>query len=213
MSVKIVTVSCDSVADEALFDACLAAVSAYSRGRILSLKNEDDRRRRLGAAVALDACLRTVGLREADVSIALGEHGKPFLPDNPDVQFSLTHSGDQAVCVLDNHAVGVDIEAVRAVRYEALARRHFTPEENEWLAAQDDKLRAFFRLWTAKESALKARGEGLSGGLSVPVLDGAGLARQFREYDLPGYVLTVCGQGCFPETITVISSCDSVLLR
>lgn len=210
---KIVAVSCDSVAETARFEACLAAVSASARAHVLSARSGDDRRRRLCAVAALDACLQTVGLRESAVSIARGEHGKPFLPEHPTVQFSIAHSGSWAVCALDSRAVGVDLEQVRDVRYAALAKRHFTPEETDWLAAQEDGLLAFFRLWTAKESVLKARGVGLAGGLTVPVLDGGRLSPRFKEYALPGYVLTAYGEGAFPEALTVISSCDSVLLR
>ena len=216
MDVKIVAIPCDSVADAARFEACLAAVSLRSRERILSLKNEDDRRRRLCAAVALDACLQTVGLREARVKIGEGEHGKPFLTEHPDVHFSVSHSGDWAVCALDGEPVGIDVERVRDKCFAALAARYFTSEEHAWLVSQADEKRAFFRLWTAKESVLKARGTGLSGGLSVPVLCGDALSSppwRLKEYALPDHALTVCGRGAFPEEITVISSCDSVLLR
>lgn len=216
MCVKIVAIPCDSVAETARFEACLSAVSDYARSRILSLKDEDDRRRRLCAAAALDACLQTVGLRETDVTVATGEHGKPFLPAYPDVHFSVSHSGNWAVCALDAEAVGIDVERLRAVRYKALAARHFTAEENAWLAAQADERRAFFRLWTAKESVLKAHGTGLSGGLSTPITCGERFAAppwRLKEYALPDHVLTACGRGAFPEEITIISSCDSVLLR
>lgn len=213
---KIIAIPCHSVAEKVRFEACLAAVSAYSRERILALKHEDDRRRRLCAAVALDACLQEVGLREATVTVAVGEHGKPFLPDHPDMHFNLSHSGNWAVCAMDKSPVGIDIEQVRDVRFKALAARHFTPDENAWLAAHADRRQAFFRLWTAKESLLKACGTGLAGGLSVPVVCGETFSSppwNLREYVLPDYALTACGRGELPDDITIISSCDSVLLR
>lgn len=216
----IAAVHIDTVRDAAQFDACLDAVSDDRRARVLSLVKPEDRRRSLCAGLALDACLRTVGLREVSEPIIRDEHGRPQLAAHPVQQFSLSHSGDWAVCALADAPVGIDVERVRSVRADALARRYFTPQEAALLAAMPEAEReiAFFRLWTAKESVLKAQGTGLSGGLTVPVGYGDSLTApapwQLQEYALPGHQLTVCGIGGFPASVMVMfSSYDSVPLR
>ena len=119
--------------------------------------------------------------------------------------------------MLSNSAVGVDIQQHRAVDTEALVQRYFTPEERAWWeSVSDNREEAFFRLWTAKESLLKAEGVGLSGIGRYAVVCGDRLQAppwRFREYAVSGYTLTVCGTEPFPDEMMVISSCDSVLLR
>jgi 4'-phosphopantetheinyl transferase len=78
------------------------------------------------------------------------------------VRFNLSHTrGLVAAAVCVGHDVGVDVERCdRDVGVEELARRYFTPEEVE-LVRGDGGRDAFFRLWTLKEAAVKATGEGL----------------------------------------------------
>lgn len=209
----------DTVRESARFETCLKAVSDERRERVLSLVHEDDRCLSLCAGLALDACLRTVGLRESKEPIIRDAGGKPRFLRHPMWHFSLSHSGEWAVCALGESPLGIDIERRREVRAAALAARYFTP----WEAALVKRLSgverqaAFFRLWTAKESVLKAEGTGLSGGLAVPVGYGETLRApkpwKLREYPLAGHFLTVCGTETFPEKLLVISSFDSVPLH
>ncbi|TNF31586.1 MAG: 4'-phosphopantetheinyl transferase superfamily protein [Deltaproteobacteria bacterium] len=89
------------------------------------------------------------------------------------------------VALATGRDVGVDVEdAARRGRTVELADRFFAPSEVAALralpegAAQRDR---FFRLWTLKESYIKARGQGLAIPLSgfAFALDGAGSAIGF----------------------------------
>ncbi len=217
--VVIAAVHTDTVREPAVFDEFLAAVCADRRTRVLSCTKPEDKRLRLCAGLALDACLKKVGL-SAGAPVVRTAHGQPMLRRHPGWRFSLSHSGEYAVCVLDDAPVGIDIEQLRPVQALPLAKRFFTPDEAALLEAMPEQERqdAFFRLWTAKESVLKAQGLGLSGGLAaVPITYGDTLSApepwQLREYPLPGYAMTVCGVSDFCDAVFVISSCDSALLR
>jgi 4'-phosphopantetheinyl transferase len=92
-------------------------------------------------------------------------HGKPVLPDHPDLWFSLSHSESFAmVAVASGARVGVDLEIERPrPQLERLAARVLSDEEHaEWLEAEP-RLRtdAFLERWTAKEAYLKAIGAGI----------------------------------------------------
>ncbi len=215
----LVAVHTDTVRECAAFGKCLAAVSADRRERVMAAAQPDERCRRLCAGLALDACLHTVGLREAEEPLKRGANGKPWLAAHPTLQFNLSHSGEWAVCVLAHSPVGVDIQQLRNEDTRALAARYFTTAERVWmeLLPTAEQQTAFFRLWAAKESVLKAQGEGLRRLCSVPITGGDVLCPpapwRLREYPMDGYVLTVCGTEPFAETVSVISSADSVLLR
>jgi 4'-phosphopantetheinyl transferase len=107
-----------------------------------------------------------------DLVFDSGPHGKPFLqtPSIP-VQFNLSHSGLRAALVVTrNMRCGIDIEHVRSeISDQAIAARFFCARENEWLQSlpSDQRILGFFRLWSVKESILKADGKGMS----IPLAD------------------------------------------
>jgi phosphopantetheinyl transferase len=93
-------------------------------------------------------------------------HGRPEVAGAGDLSFSLSHSESLAmVAVVAGARVGVDVEIERPrSRLDALAARVLSAEEHaEWLDAEPPaRVRAFLRLWTAKEAYLKAIGAGIT---------------------------------------------------
>ncbi len=116
--------------------------------------------------------------------IARTPAGKPWLPDHPWLRFNLSHSGHSAAIALCRELeVGVDLEQVsgKVAVKRAVAQRFFHPDEQRWLALdEDDYLVRFTRLWSLKETWLKARGTGLSQSLAsfciIPPAGASGLA-------------------------------------
>jgi 4'-phosphopantetheinyl transferase len=94
-------------------------------------------------------------------------YGKPFLEDPPgSIQFNLSHSGGLLVAAICRAwRIGVDIEK-EDPRFDAqqIAERYFCATERNEIARSrpEDRLRAFFRLWTAKEALLKGTSLGLT---------------------------------------------------
>jgi 4'-phosphopantetheinyl transferase len=88
-----------------------------------------------------------------------GEHGKPYLTDNS-MFFNISHSGEYVILAVSEHEVGADIERIRPYK-QSVAARCFTPREREFLKDEGTD-EAFYRVWTAKESIVKACGAGLS---------------------------------------------------
>lgn len=176
-------------------------LSVQRRKKAARFRQKADRKRCLCAGTALDLALQTVGLREKEVQIAYTEQGKPYLVDCPQWHFSLSHSGDWAVCLLSEAPVGVDVEQLRPLRDFSIASRCFTDEAfRQWqVLPEAERQLAFFRQWTRLESALKRQGTGLSG---LSSLNGEPEG-PFREYPLAGYVLTACGDR-LPETLTIM---------
>jgi len=106
-------------------------------------------------------------------------HGRPCLhPPHADWDASWSHSGGGLLMALAHGLrVGIDLEVHRPrPKAQVLADRFFAPCEAAALAAMPDPLReaAFVRLWCAKESVLKAHGQGLSFGLHRLAFEYAG---------------------------------------
>jgi 4'-phosphopantetheinyl transferase len=105
------------------------------------------------------ALLRDFDCKKAPV-LAYGRHGKPFFTDPAHIFFSLSHSGDWAVCaVSDECELGVDIQKI-VPAHPRVAQRVFTPEQNEKLrslpGAERDAL--FCEYWVLREASIKLAG-------------------------------------------------------
>ena len=154
-----------------------------------------------GAGYLLHCALQRAGLTGEVVSY--GEHGKPFIEG---FRFNLSHSGTVAVLAVGGGEVGVDIEKIAPVT-EKLVRRVCTERECAYLFAlsEEERAGAFFRLWTAKESAAKFLGTGLSSPKEFETLCGkvvrGGEAFPIREYALDGYALTACAEEEFSPAL------------
>jgi len=127
----------------------------------------------LGRGMVRTSLARCTGVAPGQVRLRIGPHGRPELDGesgSPPVRFNLTHTRGLVACALARAArVGVDAEDLdRGLDHGAIARRHFAPAEVEQLRGLSGEplRRRFFALWTLKESYLKARGEGISLGLS-----------------------------------------------
>ena len=98
------------------------------------------------------------------------ERGKPYFPNQPELHFSISHSGDYWACAMAEQPVGLDLqEHVRrkdetpessADRYCRMAKRFFHPWEAEYVR-QQDSYRRFFQIWSARESYVKYTGQGI----------------------------------------------------
>ena len=142
---------------------------------------EEARARRMGSArrrreflVCRGALRQILGgaldIEPLAVPILEGPHGKPSLAPGrrPEIGFNVSHSGERfVVAAAVGMAPGVDVERVRPRRnLPGLARRFFSPAEQEEVAAAPDPLQAFYRVWTRKEAVIKADGRGVAIGLA-----------------------------------------------
>lgn len=87
----------------------------------------------------------------------IDKYGKPHIYAPDELFFSLSHSEDYAICVIANRPVGADIEEIKNEN-KGIADRFFAKEEQMLVT---DPL-SFYRIWTLKESFIKALGAGMS---------------------------------------------------
>lgn len=142
-------------------------LSTAERARAARFSFERDRARYVASHVALRSVLSAeTSLTASGLMFETGPFGKPFLPAHPKLQFNLSHSGDVAVIACTSETpVGVDVEVMRAMPDALdLARQHAPADEVTALQSRrdDDRLSAFFLMWTRREACLKALGVGFS---------------------------------------------------
>lgn len=94
--------------------------------------------------------------------IRIPENGKPCLKGEPGIFFNISHTEGMAVCAICDRPVGIDIQ-IRKPCSKGLIRRMCSPEEYSLICKKEkaEAEKALIRLWTLKESFVKADGRGL----------------------------------------------------
>lgn len=179
--------------------------------RLKKLRKEDFLRSAAAHAALRLACSRRLCVPVSALKFSRNAYGKPFLPDFEGIYFNLSHSGEYAACAVGEMPVGVDVEQIRPRRAVALAKKLFPEEE----LPKEDPLKAFFRLWTRRESAGKMRGAGLSDRerdgdcfLSYEFRTGDRMLCQTREH--ADYALSLCTPAPIVPEIAFCSASETV---
>lgn len=132
-------------------DSALCRVSEYRREKVSRIKSHAEKRRSLGAELLLH---RAFG---EGFEYGIAEGGKPVAAG---VHFSLSHSGDFAVCAVGEDKIGADIDYPRKNPLP-LAKRFFSEAEHLKIAASETPQEDFCALWVLKEACIKCSGEGI----------------------------------------------------
>lgn len=115
--------------------------------------------------------------------IAYNEKGKPEFIDSS-IYFSLSHTNGCAACAISRAPVGCDVEGLRPVK-QNLAKRVLPEDMFTLYTSSDNPEKVFFEYWTKLESALKKRGDGLTGGLKIDS------SEKCATFEKDGYILSV----------------------
>lgn len=176
-------------------------VSAYRREKLNKSKQLLNKKQGLGAELLLNFAVKEICPELAlPLNIQLGQYGKPFCEELP-ICFSLSHSGNFSACAVCETEIGLDIQKPSCFK-ENLAKRYFTLTEREYIYNSEDRDKAFTKIWTMKESYIKALGTGLNTAMnSFSVIPEPYVSSEsseiFRIYSssIENSCFSVCGSG------------------
>ncbi|MCF7791744.1 MAG: 4'-phosphopantetheinyl transferase superfamily protein [Victivallales bacterium] len=101
--------------------------------------------------------------------IIKNNYGKPYIENYYDNYFNVSHSENHVVSAVSEVEIGVDIEFVKPFRdFIDIAKRFFSINEYTYLTSiknEKEQIEVFYKIWTKKESFIKAIGQGVSLGL------------------------------------------------
>ena len=149
--------------------------SEYRRNRLAAIKAPALKKQSKVAELLLN---HAVCQFDANVKLPLDipvTSGRPELRCGG-LYFSISHSENIVACAVSEKNIGLDVQLER--KYSpALVVRFFSKPEVDLYSSSTDKDDVFFRIWSMKESYVKATGKGISYGLNkFSVLqDGTGL--------------------------------------
>ncbi len=132
-------------------------MSDERKASVVQMQNEKKRKLRICAdAVCRKAIAEFCGVDASEIRFALSPTGKPYAKNLP-VHFSISHSGDYAVCAVSETEIGIDIEKIRTVHPRAY-KKFCTESEADYIRIAEN---GFFEIWTLKEAYFKCIGTGL----------------------------------------------------
>lgn len=178
--------------------------------KINMLRNEDDKKRSLGAGLLLlDILAKEYGYDYEFIcdKLTKTESGKPYLTDG-NVRFSLSHSGDYIAVAVGKHEVGVDVERIRKLN-EKVMDRCFTDNEKKTVGKNDEE---YTTVWTLKESYVKLTGTGITSDLKKYNTEYNGqkkyycnmLAAFFANFKIEDYCFSICSNNEFEYKIKYV---------
>ena len=206
--------------DESLFRDLFACLPPVRRDKVTRMRPLSGKRQSLAAGALLMYALAREGHDMAALPMALGEFGKPYFPDLKETYVNLSHTDGLVLCALSDHPVGCDAEGLIPGRLR-VAERFYAPAEQDILKGirdEGEKDLMFYRLWTLKESYIKAIGTGFSkapetyaiippdtalGRGGTPYLLEEPDRFSFREYRIENFRCALCLDGCLEEDIKI----------
>ncbi len=199
------------------FSFLLPIISERKRCRIARFVRKEDALRGLfGEWLVRSVAAEKCGRKPEELEIDIGEHGKPYFCNCSELHFNLSHAGAWVLAAFAGVPVGVDVEIIRPMDLN-VATIVFSEQERSILSAltPEKQLSYFYRLWTLKESLVKALGKGFLYDLrefSFSFDDRDYEVRGpltehyfFRHYDIEsGYASAVCcTDGVFADQIEI----------
>ena len=132
-----------------------------------------------------------------EIVFSKNQNGKPFLLNNPEFKFNISHTRNALVVAFSDSEIGIDIESIKPIDLQ-IANRFFTSSEQEYINSHDNPDYAFYEVWTKKEAYIKYIGTGLSTPLnSFDVMDSK-INSMLNTYTANKYVISTC---CSESTI------------
>lgn len=179
----------------------------YELNRIKKFRKENDQKRSLIGKIAIaDILSEFLNIKKELLIFDRDKYDRPYLK-NPKLQkmdFNISHSGDYVLVGFSSAGkIGVDIEKIKAIDMK-IANNVFRDEEIKYLHFKKEmSLYRFYRLWSLKESFVKAVGEGLSyplkkfhfefeNGKIIHKIDSKKSSWNFKTYEIEDYKISVC---------------------
>ena len=98
--------------DKKTFDRLYKTVPEYRQKKIDGYTTDAEKRLCLGTGVVFSHAITEAGFSEDELHLAYGENGKPYFKNDLYFHFSLSHSGERAMCAVSDEPIGCDVELI-----------------------------------------------------------------------------------------------------
>ncbi len=105
-----------------------------------------------------------LGIPAKELEIIIGANKKPFITSASSLklEYNISHSGNWIIMAFGIGSLGIDVEQIQtSFNFESLLPACFSNEEQSYIQTNTNSRELFYRLWTRKESFVKATSRGL----------------------------------------------------
>lgn len=148
-----------------IFNTLLGNISNERKTKIDRFLFYDDKLRSLFSETMLRyAICDLYAVDLLQVKFSYGKFGKPYLVNNQEIHFNISHSGEWVLCGLGEGPIGIDVEKITSNKCDSIIESVLTTDEKKYVLerAIDERDSCFLRVWTLKESYAKRTGMGLN---------------------------------------------------
>lgn len=221
--VKIFIADASTLVNKKLYSKLYQSLDLNRQAKADALILESDKRLSVGAAALLKYVLEQLGVKKQIIEIE--KNGKPYLKDNDNIHFNISHSGSRVMCAISDKEVGCDVQKSSNLKPDFMEYVMTEAELKEIYSYEnvDERKDMFFRIWSLKESYVKATGMGLKRNpKSISILDIDSDPKvypsvddkkyYFKEYSFDdGYYYSCCSLSeIFNEYLTVVNFNDLI---
>lgn len=126
--------------------------------KVTSKPDKSKLQHKIGVELSKYMISKKMKIKYGDIKLKVDEYGKPYFNG---CHFNVSHSNNIVACVISDDKIGIDVEYMKQ-RTLKISKYCFSDEE-QWKfekVCNEDKWDYFYKLWTIKESYLKALGLG-----------------------------------------------------
>ncbi|MFD2588179.1 4'-phosphopantetheinyl transferase family protein [Croceitalea marina] len=148
---------------DSYYDSIIPTFPANIQNRLGKFRRwEDAQATMLGRQLLKYALNLVYNYQLAYDEISYTKFSKPYLLQNNEIQFNISHSGLRVLCAIGKEEIGLDIEKINEKINIVDFRNHMTNFEYQKIASSKNHLKEFYNWWTQKEAVIKLLGQGLS---------------------------------------------------
>ncbi|MEJ7738040.1 MAG: 4'-phosphopantetheinyl transferase superfamily protein [Chitinophagaceae bacterium] len=149
----------------------------------MKFRKWEDKQRSLYGKILLITGLRSLGIKSYSLKdLKYTKFLRPYFDGL--VDFNISHSGEYTICAIsETNKIGIDIEEIQDIPLFGFDSQFSKKEWGKVLQAEN-RLQAFYTLWTQKEAFLKAIGTGLNLALNEVVIRDNKITWDDREWYL-----------------------------
>lgn len=192
--------------DSEVYDMLSLLIAPDKKVRLDNCKSDIDKKLGLFADLLVRIAIhQDLNIENDNIVFGTNSNGKPFLENNKDYHFNITHTHNMIAVAVSNNPVGVDVEKVREIDL-GIAKRFFTECELNYIEKDRNRIyERFFEIWTKKEAYIKYTGKGLSVPLNSFDVTNRSLYKRFYIVGYGKYLINMCvaEKGITPATIII----------
>ncbi len=173
------------------YEKYLCLISPEKQNKILRYRSDTDKKLLLLSDLFIRYLICNIlKLNNHDLSFSENRFGKPFLMNDLNFHYNITHTKAAIAVAVSKNPIGIDIEKITDAKLY-IAEKFFHRNERDYILHNPQKKdQYFYEIWTKKEAYIKWQGKGLHSPLSSFDVMSANIMEKFTSMIIHDYIIS-----------------------